>query len=503
MNQAKEQWASRAGFIFAAVGSAIGLGNIWRYPYVAYENGGGAFLIPYFFALLTAGIPILLLEYSLGHRFKGSAPLTYRRLSKKFEWLGWWQALLAFAISTYYMIILGWALSYTYFSFGTQWGKDTEKFFLNNYLGITDSFWNIGGIQWKVLIPVFLLWAFIYFVMRQQAHKGIERLTKILMPILIVMMIIITIRGVSLSGASAGLNVLLTPDFGALSDFKVWIAAYSQIFFSLSIGYATMLTYSSYLSKDTDLSNSGLIAALGNSGFEFMAALGVFGALGYLATQQGIGVDEVATGGVGLAFIVFPKIINQFPGLNDLFGVLFFGSLVFAGLTSIVSLLEPGVAAIRDKFNISRNAAVNTIVGGSAFVSILYATKGGLNYLDVIDHFLNNYGLLIGGFFMTVATAWFAKEANNMRAHINNVSDVHIGSWWIICVKYLTPALLLVMAGLNIIDEFKAPYGGFPYSGLISMGWGALFATLIGGFLLQAARWKEEDSISGKIKEGA
>ncbi len=123
MAQVRDQWTGRAGFIMAAVGSAIGLGNIWRYPYVAYENGGGAFLIPYFFALLTAGIPILLLEYALGHGHKGSSPLAYRRLSKKWEWLGWWQALIAFLISTYYMVILAWALSYTWFSFGTQWGR--------------------------------------------------------------------------------------------------------------------------------------------------------------------------------------------------------------------------------------------------------------------------------------------------------------------------------------------------------------------------------------------
>lgn len=145
---------------------------------------------------------------------------------------------------------------------------------------MTDSFWNFGGLQINVVIPLLLMWIFVYFVMRQQAHKGIERLSWVLMPILVVMMIIITIRG-HLDGATAGLNALLTPDFGALTNPKVWVAAYGQVFFSLSVAFATMITYASYLQKDADLSNSGLIAALSNSGFEFMAAIGVFGALGF------------------------------------------------------------------------------------------------------------------------------------------------------------------------------------------------------------------------------
>lgn len=173
MAQIRDQWTSRAGFILAAVGSAIGLGNIWRYPYTVYEHGGGAFLIPYFVALLTAGIPLLLLEYAMGHKNRGSAPLAYHKLSKKWEWLGWWQAVVAFLISSYYVIILAWAMSYTWYSVGTQWGQDTEKFFLDQYLGVaqTNGFWDFGGLQLSVVIPLVIIWAFIYFVMRQQAHQ--------------------------------------------------------------------------------------------------------------------------------------------------------------------------------------------------------------------------------------------------------------------------------------------------------------------------------------------
>ncbi|OYD07245.1 sodium-dependent transporter [Paludifilum halophilum] len=503
MAQVREQWATRAGFVLAAAGSAVGLGNIWRYPYVAYENGGGAFLIPYFFALLTAGVPILLLEYSMGHRYRGSGPLSYRRMSQKWEWLGWWQAMLAFLISTYYIVILAWAFSYTYFSIGTQWGENTEGFFNHQYLGVTDTFWNFGGLQWKVVLPLAILWGFIYLVMRRGAHGGIERLNRILIPVLIVMIILITIRGLTLEGAVDGLNVLLTPDFSALADYQVWIAAYGQVFFSLSIGFATMMTYASYLPKNSDLSNSGLIAALGNSGFEFMVALGIFGALGYLAAQSGTGVNEVVAGGIGLAFVVFPEIINQFPGLNSLFGFLFFGSLVFSGLTSIVSLLEPGIAAIRDKFDISRKFAVNAVIGGSALVSLLYATKGGINYLDLIDHFVNTYGLLIGAVAMTLFVGWFANRLNTLQNHINQVSDVRIGGWWVASLKVITPVALAAMLAANIITDYQVPYGGFPYSGLILMGWCVLLALLIFAIILQNKRWKANEELVDPHKEGA
>src|SRR5690606_37693251 len=204
----------------------------------------------------------------------------------------------AFFVVTYYMAILGWALSYTYYSFGTKWGENTEAFFFNHYLSLSEDFWGFGSIQWKVLIPFLIVWAVTYWIMQRGVSRGIEVANKILMPILIGMLLIMTIRGVTLPGAAQGLNVLLTPGFAALADPKVWVQAYGHVFFSLSIAFAIMLTYSSYLPEKTDLTNSGLIAGLANSGFEFMAAIGVFATLGFLAAAQGIAVDEVATAGV-------------------------------------------------------------------------------------------------------------------------------------------------------------------------------------------------------------
>ncbi len=478
------------------MGSAIGLGNIWRYPYVAYENGGGAFLIPYFIALLTAGIPILILEWSLGNKYRGAGPRAYWNLSRRWEWVGWWQVAGSFVISTYYMVILGWVLAYTYFSFGTQWGSDTEGFFTGDFLGVSDSFWSVGGFQLGVLLPVLIMWAVVYWLLARGINRGIELASRILIPALVVMILIVVIRGVTLPGASEGLNVLLTPDFGALATPGVWVAAYGQVFFSLSIAFSIMITYASYLPRESELSNSGLIMGLANSGFEFLAALGVFGVLGFLAVQQDVPVTEVVSDGVGLAFITFPQIINELPALNSLFGFLFFGALLFAGLTSAVSILEACVAAVREKFDLSRTMALNVVCGLAFVVSLLYVTKGGLYYLDTIDHFITNYGLALSGLVETVLVAWILRQVGPLREFINEGSFISVNYWWTIALNVLAPVALFFVVGFSLFTDLTEAYEGYPVSGLVLLGGGMAVGIIVVGFIFQAIKWRERRDAS-------
>lgn len=504
---ARDQWGTKLGFLLAAIGSAIGLGNIWRYPYVVYENGGGAFLIPYFVALVTAGLPVLLLEYSLGNRFRQGAPATFHAISPRWEWLGWWQAAISFVIATYYVVILGWCLSFIYFSFGEQWGDDTGAFFIGEYLATSagaapEGFWDIGGVQLKVLIPMLIAWGLIYYLMQRGVSKGIEMASRVLMPTLIVMLVLIVIRAITLEGASEGLNVLLTPDFGALTDPGVWVAAYGQVFFSLSIAFSIMIAYSSYLPRKTDLSNSGLIVGLSNAGFEFLAAIGVFAALGFLAVTQNSEVAEVAGGGgVGLAFIVFPQIISSMPGFNTVFGLLFFATLFFAGVTSMVSILECVVAAIREKFDMKRAAAVNWIVGVAATLSILYVTRGGLFYLDTVDHFVNAYGLAVAGLAEVLLIAWVSKTLVQQRDHLNAHSYVKMGPWWTISLKYVTPILLTTVIVYSLITELGENYSGYPGSGLLFLGAGGVALTLILALALSLNSRAPHDEYVHTLKE--
>lgn len=490
----REQWGTKLGFILAAMGSAIGLGNIWRYPYVVYENGGGAFLIPYLVAIATAALPILILEYALGHKFRSGAPFALRAINRRFEALGWFQVAVAFFITTYYMVVLAWCLSYLYYSFGQQWGDDTAGFFIGSYLstsggGDPASFWDVGGLQWRVLLPLVLAWAIVLAIMLRGVRKGIEATSKVLMPLLIVMLLLIVLQALTLDGAARGLDVLFTPDFGALGDPTVWIAAYGHVFFSMSIAFGIMIAYSSYLPRRTDLTNTGFIVGLSNAGFEFLAAIGVFAVLGFLATAQGAAVTEVAgSGGVGLAFISFPAIINTLPALNTVFGLLFFGTLFFAGLTSAVSIMECVIAPVREKFGVSRGRAVAVIAVPAVLISLLYTTGGGLFYLDTADHFLNNFGIVIGGLLEVILIAWVARQVGPLARHIDAISYLRTGAWWKVSLLVITPVLLGAMTIYNFYTEVTTRYEDYPLSGLVVLGWGAFVLCLVLGLALTMVR---------------
>jgi NSS family neurotransmitter:Na+ symporter len=503
----REQWGTRLGFILAAAGSAIGLGNIWRFPYVAYENGGGAFLVPYLFALLTAGIPILILEFGIGRSQRGSAPLSLRRLSSKLEWLGWWQVLLSFVIITYYSVVIAWAMSYFKYSFGLEWGQDTKAFLFGTYLqvpdgAVTEAGWNLGGLQWHILIPLILVWGIVFYTIVRGIQKGIEKVSRIFMPILVIMMVIFVIRAVTLPGAAIGLDHLLTPDFSKIFPgflggdnpkwYTVWMAAYGQIFFSLSIAFAIMITYASYLPKKNDVNNSGFIMAFSNSGFEFLAAIGVFAAIGFMAHATGSDVSEVASAGVGLAFVVFPQIINTFPAFNGLFGALFFLTLVIAGFTSAISIVEVVVSGLMDKLNMARNKAVAWVCGLGFLISLLYVTGAGIIFLDIVDHFINNFGIVISGLLEVALVGWIVN-LKKIQEENNLVSDFAIGAWWPFMIRILTPIILIYMSYVNFVEEFSKAYEGYPFHALYTFGWGTVGASIIVALVLTyALRWNPE-----------
>ncbi|WP_134699147.1 sodium-dependent transporter [Ammoniphilus sp. YIM 78166] len=492
-----EQWGTRAGFILAAVGSAIGLGNIWRFPYVAYENGGGAFLVPYLFALLTAGIPILILEFGIGKKGGGSAPLSWRNLNQKWEWMGWFQVLISFVIITYYSVIIAWALSYTKLSLNLEWGDDTKGFLFGDFLGVTDGVWNMGGLQTHLILPLVIVWSIVFITLYKGIKSGIERVSKFVMPLLIFLFLIITFRGLSLEGAAMGLNHFFTPDWSKVWHYKTWIAAYGQIFFSLSIGYAIMITYASYLPKKSDVNNSAFITALGNSGFELLAGITVFSILGFMAFENNVNISEVAAGGIGLAFVVFPKVINTLPAFNNLFGFLFFGCLVLAGITSAISIMEVVVAAIRDKFNLTRERAVVWVTAVSFSVSLLYATGAGLYFLDIVDHFINSFGILLSGLIQLILFGWFYK-LRDIREAGNATSDFRIGAWWEIILKFITPSILLFIYAQNLIGAFREPYEDYPISALLTLGAGSVLLVMAIAWFFTRLSWKHSKSLNKK-----
>ncbi|TCT16270.1 NSS family neurotransmitter:Na+ symporter [Natranaerovirga pectinivora] len=489
--QKREQWGSKMGFIFAAVGSAVGLGNIWRYPYLLYSNGGGAFLIPYFFAIFTAGIPLLLLEYGMGHKFRGSTPLSFARAGKKWEWLGWWPSITSFIIMTYYTMILSWAINYIFLSFNQAWGSDANAFFFGDFLKLSDGPFELGGMNWPVFFGITAIWFINWFVCYKGIKGGIEKLNKILLPTLIGIIVIIVIRGITLPGAALGLNTLFTPDWSKVMDPMVWIRAYGQVFFSLSLAMGIMVTYSSYLPKKSDINNSTFMTAFANCGFEFLTAIGVFGILGFMATSQGIPLEEVATESIGLAFVVFPQVFSAMGPLGTVFGILFFICLVFAGLTSCVSLTEAFSAAVIDKTGVSRKKIVTFAVLGGYSISVFYATGAGLYFLDIIDAFINSYSIVVVGLLQSIVVGWFIG-AHVIREHTNAVSIFSVGKWWEIMVKFVTPTVLIFMLGQSIINEIIEPYGGYSMKALLIFGWGIIALIIITSIILSKRPWRNK-----------
>ena len=455
MEENREQWGTKVGFILAAVGSAVGLGNIWRFPYVVYSSGGGAFLIPYFFAIFTAGVPLLILEYGMG---------------------------------------------YLTLSINKEWGADSNAFFYNEFLKLSDSPLHLGSMVMPVLIGIAMIWMINWFVCYKSVNAGIEKMNKIVLPCLLVIMIIIVIRGVTLEGAEVGLNRLFTPDWEKVKDPKIWISAYGQVFFSLSIGTGIMMTYSSYLPKKTDINNSAFMTVFANCGFEFLCAIGVFAILGVMATSEGVPVEEVVTSGIGLAFIAFPKVFTIMGAWGNILGVLFFACLLFAGITSSVSLVEAISAAIMDKFRWTRKKVVTSICVIGFLISTAFATNAGLYLLDIMDNFINNYGIVVVGLLEAFVIGWIVKP-KEIREHTNNISYFRIGKWWDLIIKYVTPTLLVITLVQSLITEFKTPYGGYDLISLVLYGWSIIALGIIGGLFISKKPWKidnKSENINGR-----
>lgn len=501
----RSQWGTNLGFLLAAIGSAVGLGNIWRFPYVAYENGGGAFLIPYFVALFTAGIPVLMLEFALGHHKEASAPMAFRHIDMKWEWLGWWAVtFVLFGISLYYIVVIGWCANYMIFSLTEAWGSNPNTFFFDQFLQTSPDgdVWQLGGLRPQIVAAVAVIWFINWLIVYGGVERGIERAVKVMMPVLFALTLAVIIWALFLPGAGKGVRHYVTPDFEKITDLKVWIAAYGQIFFSLSLGFGIMIAYSSYLSRDVNIFKSSLIVAFSNSTYEVCAGFGVFSILGYMATQQGQEIRDVVADGIGLAFVVYPKAISLLP-FGRAFGVLFFLLLILAGITSSISIIEAFTSAILDKFRLSRGKIITSICILGFFGSLLFTTHAGMLWLDIVDHFLNQYGLITVGIFEALIVGWLYRT-DLLKAHIvanlglsgarHKVFDYIVLQLWMYCIRFITPVALGIAIVHSLIREFREPYAGYPISGVIILGVGWLLVTHIFAFGLSGLPWRERRS---------
>ncbi|MDI6766832.1 MAG: sodium-dependent transporter [Bacteroidota bacterium] len=440
----RAQWGSRIGFILAASGSAIGLGNIWRFPYTTGEHGGAAFVLMYIICVVLIGIPVMIAELSLGRHTQRNPVGAIKAITPKGGWklLGYLGVLAGTVILSYYSVVAGWTIGYivktithSTSDFNTFIADPKSEFgYFIIFLGLT-MLVVLGGVK-----------------------GGIERWSKILMPALFIILLGLIVFSLTLPGAEGGIAFYLNPDFSKITGSTI-LAALGQAFFSLSLGMGAMITYGSYIKKETNIISSGTIVAFTDTLIAVMAGLVIFPALFAFGMQP--------SQGPGLVFNVLPQIFSQMPG-GMIVGLFFFILLAIAALTSSISLLEVGVAWAVDELKTSRTLATILITavafifgipsamsqGYSEFFSTIHFI-GKTGFLDIMDFVFGSFALTFGGLMLSlfIGWKWGAKNA------VAEIQSSRIGNYsmllkiWSFLIRFVCPVIIFLVL-LNLFGIF-------------------------------------------------
>ena len=473
----RERWPSKTMFIFAAVGSAVGLGNIWRFPYLVGKYGGGAFLLPYFIMLFLVGLPLLVLELSIGQRMQQGSVGAFKKIGNKFSGVGLAALFGGFGVSCYYAVVMGWAIIYSFHSFGLSWEGNSKAFFYDNILQVSSGPDVVGGFSITSLLAMFASWVLVYFCV-WKGVKSVSNVIKITMPLPIILLVVLLCRTVFLPGAMDGLAFYLAPNFGALWDLDVWMAAIAQVFFTLSLGFGVMTAYASYQDKKNEIVLSALIISLADVAIAFTAGLVIFTTIGYMSYKSGTPISELAASGPSLAFIVFPEALSLIPGAT-FFSLLFFVTLITLGIDSLFSMVEAMATLFYDSFpNINKKVVVFYVCLACSLGGLVFTTTAGIFYVDITDHYITIYMLVLTGFLQACVVGWF-YDIKGLRGYINGVSTLKIGIYWDMAIRYFIPLALLAILVKTLIRDINILYEGYPMWAQTAFGWGVIAVMII------------------------
>lgn len=436
------KWGSRIGFILAAAGSAVGLGNIWRFPYMTGRNGGALFVLLYIGAILILALPVLLAEFALGRATARNPVGAFAaiRPGTKWHYCGFLGVVTGVMILSFYSVIAGWTLGYSFKAFSGQFSGIGKEEVAAIFRSFTASPW----LQ-IMLLAIFMILT--VTIVSKGVAAGLERYAKVLMPALFLIMILLMIRSLTLPGAEKGLLFYLKPDFTKING-SVFLEAMGQAFFSLSLGLGTMLTYGSYLSKKVNLVSSAAWVAALDTTIAILAGFIIFPAL----FSQNMVPDQ----GPGLVFAVLPVLFAHMPG-GMWFGAFFFVLLAVAALTSTISILEVPVAYLIDEKKWPRRRAA-WLVGGLALAfGVPSALSGGgvkwfsrlpllhIDFLSLWDKVWGNIALSVGAFLIAVFVAHVWKTANALAEITAGGSRFRLARLWVLSIRYVCPLLILVV----------------------------------------------------------
>lgn len=445
-------WGSSFGFILAAAGGAIGLGNIWGFPYTAAQSGGAAFVLLYLICVVLIGLPVMFAELSIGRATHKSPVTAFKALAPRSAWwlVGAQGVITGFAILAFYSVVAGWAVGYLYKAIAGEFSAgltpvETQQIFHDL----------VANRQ------IVTLWTFLFFlagilVVQGGVHGGIERACKILMPLFFVLLIGLAVRSMTLEGADKGISFLFNFELQRIVDNpKVILNALSQAFFSMSLGMGAMLTYGSYLSRKENLPWAGVSIGMADTAIAILAGLMIFPAF----FAMGGTIDTLSTyREEALVFVVLPTIFDQLPA-GQLFGIAFYALLVIAALTSSISLLEVITAFFVDELGWKRRSAV-WVFGGAAFLLALPCALGlkiteDMSFMSLLILIFFQYSLLVGGFFICLFVGW-AWKPQSAIAEMTAEGKTFPGlPFWSILIRFVCPLVIAIIILNQLYTAWK------------------------------------------------
>lgn len=491
-NKKRASWSNRLTFILAAVGSAVGLGNAWRFPGLAAKHGGGAFMLVYILALIVMGIPLLMMEISIGRKMRRGAPESMRGLNKKLEPIGWAATTNAYLIAIYYAVVFAWVIMMAILSFKfanfTGDPVGASKIW-STAINTTGNFSGFDTISSLVLVCLLLAWIFIFVCIRNGA-QSVSKVVKFTVFAPVVCLVIMAVKGITMSGAFEGLKQLFVPDFSKLSDPNLWVDAFGQVFYSLSIMMAIMFAYGSFLKDEANIAVDSIIIALSDFLTSVLSSIVLF------TTMYGVGntIDDMSASGISTAFIIYPQSIvclTDSGVFNAIFAFIFYFCLCTLAIDSAFSIIEGVSTAVSDKFKLKRTKTTLICCIIAGIISISMTTGAGLAILDVVDNWCNSYNLVIVGIFECIAVGWCFKTTKVLDEVNRNTVKFKMPKWWFITsIKYLSPVLLTAFFVWNVVTLFinGGIYGaadGYTLTSNVICGWLLTAITVASGFIVK------------------
>ncbi|XP_064620262.1 sodium-dependent proline transporter-like isoform X2 [Lineus longissimus] len=510
----RETWSNQMDFLLSCIGYAVGLGNVWRFPYLCYRNGGGAFLIPYLIMLALAGLPLFFMELCLG-QFSHLGALTVWKISPIFKGIGYASVCITWLTCIYYNVIIMYTIFYLFSSFAAEvpWAScdnwwNTENCYIRNktdscngtiacnetevrnltglevtpsqeyweryVLQLSDGIDHVGVIRWQLALCLLLSWIIVFACLA----KGVKSSGKVVYFTAVfpyVVLVILLIRGVTLDGAIDGIKFYIIPKFSKLADVKVWSDAAQQIFYSLGPAWGGLITMASYNQFKNNCYRDAIVVSVCNCGTSIFAGFVIFSVMGFMAKEMGRPVEELAASGPGLAFIAYPEGISRMP-VAPLWAILFFFMLITLGLDSQFTMMETVVAAFVDEYPNKFRPIKTWLTLGLCVVTFLLGlplvTQGGQYILTLMDWYIGSTALMVVGLLEPIIISYiygFRRFSCDIEMMLGFKPNYYLLACW----TFITPAILLFIIIFSSIYHSPVSYGNYVYPGWADgLGWG-------------------------------